>query len=67
MNIKQQEYFRKRREEVVVERFLERLHQQPLMTRARRARFEAVEHEGNALGNGDGFEFYQCEPLPRHG
>ena len=53
-------YFEKRRQELRRNRFLSRLHDQPLMTQTRRARFEAVEHHGNALGHGLGIEFYDC-------
>ena len=60
-----QDYFTKRRKQLRVERYLQRLHQQPLMTQARRARFEAVEHAGNALGHGLGLEFYDCEAARR--
>ncbi len=54
------DFFTKRRAELKRERFLERLHRQPLMTKVRRARFEAVEHIGNALGQGLGIEVYDC-------
>ncbi|MFT4638558.1 MAG: hypothetical protein ACI8T1_001879 [Verrucomicrobiales bacterium] len=60
-----QDYFTKRRTQLRVERYLSRLHQQPIMTQTRRARFEAVEHKGNALGHGLGLEFYDCEAARR--
>ena len=60
-----QDYFTKRRTQLRVERYLQRLHQQPIMTQSRRARFEAVEHVGNALGHGLGLEFYDCEAAKR--
>ena len=53
-------YFEKRRKELRRNRFLDRLHEKPLMTQTRRARFEAVEHHGNAVGSGLGIEFYDC-------
>ena len=60
-----QDYFTKRRRQLRKERYLQRLHQQPIMTQTRRARFEAVEHIGNALGHGLGLEFYDCEAAKR--
>ena len=54
------DYFTKRKEQLRRERYLSRLHDQPIMTQTRRAHFEAVEHHGNALGGGLGIEFYDC-------
>lgn len=53
-------FFETRRKELRRDRYLTRLHRQPLMTQTRRARFEAIEHHGNALGRGQGIEFYDC-------
>ena len=55
------DFFLKRRQELRKQRYLSRLHDQPLMTQVRRARFEAIEHHGNAIGHGLGVEFYDCE------
>ena len=60
-----QDYFTKRRQELRKQRYLQRLHQHPIMTQTRRARFEAVEHLGNALGQGLGIEFYDCDAEKR--
>lgn len=51
----------KRKAELRAQRYLTRMHLQPIMTQTRRARFEAVEHVGNALGRGLGIEFYDCD------
>lgn len=61
----QDDYFVTRRQELRIGRFLDRLHRQPLMSQVRRARFEAVEREGNALGFGLGVEFYDCQSEQR--
>ena len=60
-----QDFFTARRKELSVERFLDRLHAQPLITPASRARLEAVEHFGNALGQGLGLEYYNCDSEER--
>ena len=59
------DYFTMRRAELQKERYLKRMHRKPIMTQTRRARFEAVEHMGNALGRGLGIEFYDCDAAQR--
>ena len=54
------DYFTVRRAQLRKERYLKRMYRKPIMTQTRRARFEAVEHVGNAIGHGLGIEFYDC-------
>ncbi|MCH1507115.1 MAG: hypothetical protein L7V86_26295 [Verrucomicrobiales bacterium] len=61
MNLKNSSnYFTSRRAQLRKERYLKSMHRKPIMTQTRSARFEAVEHVGNAIGHGLGIEFYDC-------